>query len=337
MIRFRSSAAVLAFITILLFERSPAFAWSNRGHRMINRVAAQTLPADMPAFIRTPEAVREISYLGPEPDRWTQRGLEPELASSTTPDHAFRLELGEQVAPLPRKRYDFLNKLEELRRERPGDAGMLTAQHIGTLPWEAEEIYGRLEASFHTYRIAMDQYSPNDYTELAPITKDDLPEIEASVLFYAGWLGHYIGDGCMPLHTSINSAGWAEKNNPQGYTTKGSIHHNLELVADDAIEQGRITPERIQALVASVHPVDDPFVDTLAYLGRENHYVDDVYQLEKQGKLSANLPETRAFIEARMAEGSAMLRDLIHQAWLDSAALKPVPHIPDAALPDLAH
>ena len=42
-------------------------------------------------------------------------------------------------------------------------------------------------------------------------------------------------------------------------------------------------------------------------------------------------------LEARMAEGSAMLRDLIYQAWLDSAALKPVPHIPDPALPNLAH
>ena len=86
--------------------------------------------------------------------------------------------------------------------------------------------------------------------------------------------------------------------------------------------------------MAPVHPVDDPFVHTLAYLGRENHYVEDVYRMDKQGKLTADSPETQAFIAARMAEGSAMLRDLIHQAWLDSAALKPVPHIPDAALPN---
>jgi hypothetical protein len=36
---------------------------------MINLIAAQSLPSDLPAFMKTPQAVREVSYLGPEPDR----------------------------------------------------------------------------------------------------------------------------------------------------------------------------------------------------------------------------------------------------------------------------
>ncbi len=48
----------------------PACAWEHDGHTMINRLAAASLPADVPAFLRTPAAIAEIEYLGPEPDRW---------------------------------------------------------------------------------------------------------------------------------------------------------------------------------------------------------------------------------------------------------------------------
>lgn len=331
----RSFVAGFTLSAILLASEMPTFAWSNRGHRMINLVAEQALPDDMPAFVRTAEAAREISYLGPEPDRWTQLGLEPELASATGSDHFMRLELAEAVGPLPRKRYDFLRKLDELRNQHPDDAANLTPQRIGTLPWEAEEIFERLEAAFHTYRIAMGEYPPGDYSSWAPITKEDLPGIEASALFYSGWLGHYIGDGCMPLHTSINISGWALKDNPHGYTTKGSIHHNFELVADDAIAQGAITATPIRRLVRPALRLNDPFVDTLAYLEKENPLVEEVYRLDKSGKMTASSPEAQKFIEARMAEGSTMLRDLIYTAWVDSAALTPTRRDPETNILNL--
>lgn len=321
MINRRRFRAVLSFVLMFILGQFSALAWSNRGHRMINLVAAQSLPDDMPTFMRTTGAIREIAYLGPEPDRWTQRDLEPELALATEPDHYFRLEAAERMGPLPRNRYDFLEKLDDLRRKEPSDASLFTAKEIGTLPWQAEEVFERLEAAFHNYRIAMGEYSPKDYREWAPITKDDLQDIEASAVYYSGWLGHYIGDGCMPLHTSINIAGWMEKKNPQGYTTKGTIHHSFEAIADDAIEKGAITSSSVEALVGPVRQVSDPFADTLAYLQRENRFVEDVYRLDKDGQLTANSPEAQRFIESRMAEGSSMLRDLIYAAWIESGSL----------------
>jgi len=292
---------------------------------MINRVAAISLPADMPEFMRTPDAVREISYLGPEPDRWTQRGLEPELISFSVPDHFMRLELAEEVGPLPRDRYDFLTKLSKLRLERPSEASVLTARHIGTLPWQAVEVEERLEAAFRSYRIAKGEFPAKDFPEWMPLDKSDLPDIEATALFYAGWLGHYIGDGCMPLHTSINIAGWAEKEDPHGYTRNPGIHHNFEMVADDDIEHGTVTTSAILPLVKPAHKVDDPFLGVLEYLKHESTYVDDVYSLDKQGKLADGSLETAQFIDARMSEGAAMLRDLIYTAWIQSASLTP-PH-----------
>lgn len=321
--------AAITFTATFLLGQMHAFAWSNRGHRTINLVAAQTLPGDMPTFIRSPQAVHEISYLGPEADRWNQIGLEPELISATSPDHFMRLELARAVGPLPRRRYDFLTKLDELRRENPKNSANFTPQRIGMLPWEAEDIFERLAMAFHTYRIALGQYPPRDYTTWVPITKDDLPDIEASILFYSGWLGHYIGDGCMPLHTSINIAGWALQDNPHGYTANGSIHHEFEMVADDAIEQGLITPTAIRARVPPARHLNDPFVDTLAYLQNENRYVEDVYRLDKSGGMKVSSPQARELIEARMADGAAMLRNLIYTAWLDSAALTPTKRPPE--------
>jgi hypothetical protein len=317
----RATASILS--GLFLFMPGHVLAWSNRGHRLINLVAAQSLPASLPAFMRTTKAQHEISYFGPEPDRWTQRGLEPELASTTGPDHFLRLELAEMIAPLPRKRYEFLRKLNELQHERLSDASDFTPQHVGMLPWEVQEIWERLEAAFHVYRIAVGEYRPKDYKELAPIDGSDLSDIKASVLFYAGWLGHYVGDACMPLHVSIHLAGWTLRDDPDGYTRNPGIHHRFEEVADEAIQDGDITALKIQSSVSSTQQLPDAFIGILEYLKKENTYVEDVYRLDKSGDLTVGSGRTIRFIELRMAEGSSMLRDLIYTAWIESRSLTP--------------
>src|SRR5579863_6150878 len=69
----------------LIGTTPPAGAWEHEGHTMINRLAASTLPADVPAFLRTPAAIDEIEYLGPEPDRW-RSPAEPELNAAQAPE-----------------------------------------------------------------------------------------------------------------------------------------------------------------------------------------------------------------------------------------------------------
>jgi len=293
---------------------------------MINLVAAESLPSDMPAFMLTPKAIAQIAYLGPEPDRWRPE-TEPELSATSSPDHVFRIELGTLVSPLPRRRNDFTLRLEALRAQHPANEDLLRPEKIGTLPWQVEEVYERLQAAFRSYRIASGLAKGDPLQVVAaneiPITHEDLPEIEASALFYAGWLGHYVGDGCMPLHDTVNIAGWIAEDNPNGYTTSGSIHHQLELVADNAIEQHLLTDRNILLMTAPVHQIDDPFAETLRYLEAEGTYADAVYRMEKQGAIEKNgTPELDDFIRHRMAEGGAMLRDLIYTAWIRSKEAK---------------
>ena len=84
-------------IALVLFQTEAAFAWGNEGHTYINRVAAQKIPASMPLFLR--QAVVEIAYLGPEPDRWRSAN-EPELNAAQAPEHFIDLELADTVEVL---------------------------------------------------------------------------------------------------------------------------------------------------------------------------------------------------------------------------------------------
>lgn len=64
-IRLLSVALALPFLAV-----PPLFARGNKNHVMINRLTAESSPADVQAFLRAPDAVAEFAYLSPEPDRW---------------------------------------------------------------------------------------------------------------------------------------------------------------------------------------------------------------------------------------------------------------------------
>jgi hypothetical protein len=264
---------------------------------MINRLAVTALPADTPAFLRSQAAADEIEYLGPEPDRWRSKA-EPELNAAQAPEHFIDLELADALGPLPHKRLDFEAKVFAAG-QRP--------ETIGLQPWETDEVWERLKAAMREYRGIL-------------AAGGDTKPVEAAIIFYAGWLGHYVGDGSQPLHVSINYNGWALKENPNGYTTEHTIHEKFE----STFVAANIKPTDVQPLLSSVKPVDDEWDAYLAYLRHSQSLVEQLYQLDKQkGFDGAGTPEGKQFTSQRLAAGASMLRDLIYSAWLESA--KPVP------------
>lgn len=288
------AAAVAAFAVFVLLPR--AHAWDSRGHSMINFLAVRNLPADAPGFLRTPAALAEIEYLGPEPDRWRSPAA-PELSAEQSPEHFIDLELADALGPLPHKRLDFEAEVFAAH-ERP--------EKIGLQPWAADEVWERLT-------IAMRQYR-----NLKAAGRDTAP-VQQVVIFYAGWLGHYVGDGSQPLHTTIEFNGWIGPN-PHHYETRRGIHHQFETFAGE-----NISPASVQANMTPVRAIHGDMFDAyVAYLRVTHGYVDELYQLEKNGGYEdAGRPETRAFAAQRLAAGASMLRDMIYSAWLDSAT--PVP------------
>ena len=291
------AAASLTVLICLVVTPLAAHAWGNDGHRIINRLAATTLPVNVPAFLRSATALNEIEYLGPEPDRW-RSSAEPELSAAQAPEHFIDLEPADALGPLPHRRLDFEARVFA-SGQRP--------EKIGLQPWAATEVWERLKAALREYR------------QLAAAGQDTRP-VEQAAIFYAGWLGHYVGDASQPLHTTIKYNGWVGPN-PHGYTTAHKIHWEFE---GPFVAANLHAPE-VQARMTPVHAIQgDMFDHYVAYLRHTSTYVEKVYQLEKAGGFAgAGSAQSRDFTAARLAAGASMLRDMIYSAWLDSA--EPVP------------
>jgi len=294
--------AAVASTLISVLATQPAWAWGSDGHRMINRLAAQYLPADVPAFLHSGNALDTMDYLGPEPDRWRQRDAEPELVATQAPDHFIDMEYADLVGTFPKARYDFIRALAAAQLKHPDLP--LTPEKVGMQPWQVEEVWQRLKVDFREYR------------KLVAANKDTAP-VQTAILFDAGWLGHYVGDGSQPLHTTIQYNGWTGPN-PNGYTTDHKIHALFETIYVSA----NIKPADIAPLVATTQPktIDDEWTNYLDYLRHTNSLVEKTYQLEKAGGfIDAGTPEAKAFTEERIAAGAIELRDLIYSAWVHSA------------------
>ena len=297
-------AAIAVLMPLLAVP--PSFGWGNTGHRLVNRLAAESLPADVPAFLRTAAAVDEIEYLGPEPDRW-RSPAEPELNAMQAPDHFIDLELADVIHPLPRRRYDFIAAAYAASLMHPAQARDLRPEHIGFQPYITNEVWERLKAAMREYRALNTKH-------------EDTKPVEAAILFYAGWLGHYVGDGAQPLHTTVNYNGWVGKENPNGYTTDHRIHWKFEGIFVDA----NLKESDVRPLVSPMRSIGDEFDDYLGYLRHSSTLVEKVYQLDKTGAFDGTgTPEGKQFVAERLAAGASMLRDLIYAAWLQSA--QPVP------------
>jgi S1/P1 Nuclease len=294
------TAPVFIVVASTLLHAPIARAWGNEGHKLINRLATVNLPADVPVFLRSKAARQEIEYLGPEPDRW-RSPAESELSAAQAPEHFIDFEPADALGPLPRRRLDF---------EAAVFASGQRPEKIGLQPWEATEVWERLKAALREYRYQAAAHQ-------------DTHAVEQAAIFYAGWLGHYVGDASQPLHTTVQYNGWTGPN-PNGYTTDHKIHWQFEgpfvganLHASDI--QPRMTPAHLIA--------GDIFSDYVDYLRQTSKYVERVYQLEKVGGFEGQgTQESRDFTAERLAAGASKLRDMIYSAWVQSGNPVPDPH-----------
>jgi hypothetical protein len=297
----KTAKGVLCFTLALALIVAPelAWGWGAEGHMYVNKVAAQHVPRDMPHFLR--QAVAEITYLGPEPDRW-RSPFTFALKNAQEPDHFIDLERVAWLDPLPPGRYEFYRKLYEKRAATTDHRDDYLPEHVGLQPYIVAEIYGRLLQAFHQYRQLREQHQPT-------------ASVRHAIVFYAGWLGHYVADGSQPLHTTIHYNGWVGPN-PNGYTTEHGIHAQFE----SAYVAENIAAKDFAPFVHSPERLTDAFAQYIEYLKQSNRLVEKVYELDKaHGFMGKGTPEAFDFTTHRLAAGSQMLLDLWYTAWLDSA------------------
>lgn len=293
----------MLLLLVLSFTRA-SFAWGRHGHEMINQLAITSLPEDVPAFLRNGGAHDAMGYYAPEPDRWGSP-LEPELKNAQEPDHFLSMEWSDLLGDLPRDRYDYVRALAREQVKHPELT--LKAEDVGTQPYQANELWERLKVAMRQYRA------------LTAANEDTKP-VEAEIIFLAGWLGHYVGDGSQPLHTTYRYNGWLDAN-PNGYTTSRQTHSMFE----SAYVQANLNESDVRPMIAvTPEVVTNVFRDYIAYLKQSHSLYERVYQIEKAGGFKEQgSVEAKEFTARRLAAGATELRNLIYTAWIRSADALP--------------
>ena len=303
----------LALLTAVVFC-GQAFAWDEEGHVIVTRIAIQSLPTSLPAWLRTPEVQARLEYLCAEPDRW--RGIDSvQLDHANNPDHYMDLEMltevGLSLNTMPQLRRQFTDTLAEHRCKHPefekdydpAKDKVYTRRVPGLLPYSIEEAYWKAASSWCTLRT-MEKHRDK-------VTEAMLRSARENVVYHMGILSHYVGDGSQPLHLTVHHNGWVG-DNPKKYTKSKRFHSYIDggvLVRHgfnrDALPGPARSPVRI--------PVGDDWGVIGQYLTATHDQVEPLYALQKSGELQK--AAGKAFIGDRLLDGAAMLSGLWISAY----------------------
>ena len=310
-------AVALAALTLgaaVLAAPAVVSAWGNTGHRLIGVAAVRGLPDELPAFLRTPAAAAEVGELSREPDR-TKGGGQPHDRERDTAHFVDMIEDGR----IMNERGMSIDALPRLKSEY--DAALATAgievDDAGYLPYAIMDGYQQLVRDFATWRVLYAAEGRETDPGKRAWYREDRIRREALILRDMGYLGHYVGDGSQPHHTTIHYNGWnRDTPNPQGFTTSRQTHGAFEGAFTARVARLDV----VEAAMAA--PALDGFdlrARVPAYLKTTLAQVTPFYVLEKAGGFTESDARGGAFVNARLAAGASELRDLFVLAWRDSA------------------
>jgi hypothetical protein len=305
------TGAVLAAVLAATGLSREGWAWGATGHELVSGIAAEKLPDDVPAFVHTPEAVAEIAVMGRELDRSKGSGLTHD--SERDPGHWVTLSDNGAVAgalplsrlPLTREDYDTLLR-----------AKGSTQYDSGYLPYSIVDGWQQIRKDFAYWRAVVKAIETAATPEEKAWFEADKRLREKLTLRDIGIWSHYVGDASQPLHVSIHADGWGNYPNPQGFTTK-PIHANFE----GAFVKDNVKRAAVAAEVGPYRPCGCSIEERMRTLLRASlAQVEPLYALEKEGAFVNGNEKGIAFATARLAAGAEAARNMIVDAWLDSAS-----------------
>lgn len=321
---FSRVAPALALVLLLVPAARPTGAWDYEGHRLVNLLALEALPDGFPAFAKTPEARERIAFLGGEPDRWRNTPHYP-LRHQNHPEHYFDFEdlgpLGLSPTNLPIFRHEFVARVFRVRAAHPERFPAIdpardpdrTRALPGLLPWRIAEDFARLKSAF-AYLRAFEQ---------AGGTAAEIANAQANIVAQMGLMGHFVGDGAQPLHTTREYNGWTGPN-PRGFTTNRTFHAwidggYLRRVGVSLEElRPRLRPAEIFGSAGPTPERDAAFEWAVAYLHGQFQEVIPLYELERAGALTGEGEkglEGREFLLRQLVRGAQALATLWRTAW----------------------
>jgi hypothetical protein len=301
-----AKVSACAASALILATASQVWAWGAMGHREIGELAIQTLPAEMPAFLRTPETAQAVGELAREPDRTRDAGqphdtdLDP--GHFVDLDDAGRINGGPMLSALPATREAYDGALRAVGTD---------ITRSGYLPYNIADGYQQLAKDFAYWRVETAALRTTTSPDDRAWIMRDLNLRGVVMLRDIGQLAHFVGDGSQPMHVSVHYNGWGASPNPHGYT-KDKIHGPFE----GAFVHDHVSLEAARAQMRPYVPCDAPILSCVGlYLQATGAQVEPLYQLWGQGGFVGDDARGRAFAAARLADGASELRNLIVDAW----------------------
>jgi hypothetical protein len=192
------------------------------------------------------------------------------------------------------------HKIVEGKQEAIDKYGIDYVKKNGTLPWVTDS----------TYHALVDQYRAKQWHK---------------VLLTAAGLGHYVGDGHMPLHLTVNYDGKS--------TGQSGIHSRYESKMINRYV------DSISVKRSRLHKVKDTNRFIFAYIYDNYQYKDsllvaDKFAFEAAGRAYNDLyyqilwNKTKGFTTKMIGNASKSLEELIRSAWIEAGKPK-IPKVID--------
>lgn len=304
---------LLLAASVALPPSRPVLAWGATGHEFITGIAAELLPEEIPAFLRSPPSVQIMAPIGREPDRI--KNSYATIDSDLGPAHYVLLADNKLVAgilpldrlPATREDYDTLLR-----------AGGSSQYKAGYLPYAIVIGWYRLAKDFAYWRAA----SIGARTALDPADRvwfdEDRKRRELLLLRDLAYWSHFPGDASMPLHTTVHFYGWGPYPNPQGYAQGDA----MELFVKGTFVARNIRRDAVKAAVRPYEACSCTIWERASKLILDsNKLVVPMYELDKKGAFESAAPEAVALVTAQLAVGAGAVRDMVIDAWKMSGEL----------------
>ena len=316
-------------------------AWGHTGHVLVSRLAIQNLPAEVPDFVRSAQALQEIGELGAEADVSKTTGVVTSGSYATNDIRTtFAVHDGERdpghfvdlnddgtflgtTAPIAATANAFVlpgfnapGRRDYDSALRSGALGFRNTQYfVGYLPFNMVDHFQQIRKDFAYVRAFTKAIQTATSPEEKSFFQYQLGLRKTLTLRDIGYASHFVGDGSQPLHVSIHFNGWGPYPNPNGYTT-APVHGPFE----GSYVRANVSPAAVAALIPA-------YVDcactieqrVVTYMQASLAQTEPLYRLPGAANVfTVADPVSTAFIHARLAAASTELRDEIVDAWRQS-------------------
>lgn len=306
------AAALLLALPIAIAPLADALGWGATGHEFVSGVGAELLPEELPAFVRTPEAIADIAVLGRELDR--SKGAGDPHDKERDPGHFVSLDDAGLVAGL--LALDALPPTREAYDSALRAGGKATQYSVGYLPLAIVDGWQQLVKDFAYWRAAsVGARTAADPAERAWFDADRQRRERLAIRDLGVW-SHYVGDASQPQHVSIHFDGWGPFDNPRGFSTRRGLHAHFE----GAFVRANVQREKVKEATAPYRACTCSIRDRATALILASHAaIVPLYELDLQGAFTDGNEAGIAFATARLADSASVLRDMIVDAWRASA------------------